>query len=90
MKVVGGPCDGIDVMIKDGWDLIQLIDPLQYSYQYGPTSKILDEPVRVSYINYTVRRIFFAGDRGEPPRRLLFLAPSDWSDERATHYQFKK
>lgn len=104
MKVVGGPSDGIDVWMGEGKRHIQLLDPPTFSYvtsyDYNNHKDRVHPTVSLaSYTTYTVRVI--RGNRGlqKSPEgdiiypefdELRFLAPQDWSDFKAIHFQFTK
>ena len=86
MRVVGGPRDGQWVNLKEGVDMIKLVDP------YQPISvedlERLVQPV-TQYTTYTVRRMIW---RTGPKdiEEFRYLAPEDWSDFQALKWQFEK
>lgn len=95
MKVVGGPCDGCDIWIGEGKMHINLADPI-VRHRDRKTANPLQ-----TWTNYSVRTIRcprnpsvsdIDGVQVASPQfdELKFLAPAEWSDFKAIHWQFTK
>lgn len=88
LKCIGGPHDGLQYMVEDGRrDLIvQSIEP--EAYVLDSSRQIIPAAVSATLERYTVRELRtndFRGDR----TFIRFLAPAEWSDEKAILHQFQ-
>ena len=101
MRAVGGPNDGVDVWMPKDKQHIQLLDPVHKPsvYDYNNHSDAIWPDRSIAhYTLYTVRVIRVARPQQSYPDNLLdpqfnelrFLAPHDWSDFKAIHFQFTK
>lgn len=94
MKVVGGPCDGAEVNVRNDRRAVPLF---HFANQQRVVEGLCSEfgradlsdlsPVGPVYEQaiYTVRRLSFG-----PNDYYEFLAPADWTDRQAFLHQFGK
>lgn len=91
MKVVGGPWDGRETPVRDGYRYVVLWHPINpervVDWLCSEVGRNLD-PRGPTYgqTMYTVRRFSF----GSNDDYFEFLAPHEWSDKQAFLHQFSK
>jgi hypothetical protein len=95
LRCVGGSYDGERLPVRDDLRLdepVRLFDRASQPAAIWPLSaEALAAPVELHYVVYSLRLLNFAPDRqGDPPSRLRFLVPEDWTDEKAIRHIFER